>query len=368
MSNAEAEAGPEGHIVDVQHVLTLLRQALSPLLTRLSPQLSTLPMPPQPAIPPAPAEQPPQAGAAAVHSAPGLAPSDDSLGPDLFADDAMRAAADRVTPYAPQARPPTGHRLCVLIPFRDSDSATSQGGNRTANLRELYPRLVKHLEQHAHMQLLRDFEILVIEQSPGALFNKGALFDVGFDFAESRGAECDYYVLHDVDQAPLSPLNTYAYPSPEAPRHLCTASSQFNYQQAYGSMVGGALAITREQFKRMNGYSIYYWGWGQEDDDFYFRIERTFGHVERLDEQAGRYLALSHPRVKDLDMTPVFYHGTDHLRATLNGQLDFQKDGLSNLRYSIVRDRVIAKGVKVITAKLMLDWMPKTLTDKPPAG
>ena len=32
-------------------------------------------------------------------------------------------------------------------------------------------------------------------------------------------------------------------------------------------MFGGATLFTPDEFRRMNGYSDEYWGWGGEDDD-----------------------------------------------------------------------------------------------------
>lgn len=29
----------------------------------------------------------------------------------------------------------------------------------------------------------------------------------------------------------------------------------------------------------INGFSVSYWGWGQEDDDLYFRLRRSFSQV-----------------------------------------------------------------------------------------
>jgi predicted glycosyltransferase involved in capsule biosynthesis len=39
----------------------------------------------------------------------------------------------------------------------------------------------------------------------------------------------------------------------------------------YEAFVGGATIFTEEQFRRANGYSNDFWGWGGEDDDFYSR-------------------------------------------------------------------------------------------------
>jgi hypothetical protein len=94
----------------------------------------------------------------------------------------------------------------------------------------------------------------VVEQSAGHVFNKGALFNVGF---RQVSHDFDYLCLHDVDQLPESNNNRYEYPA--APTHLCSASSQFGYKMAYGAMVGGALLLTREHYRAVNGYSNFYW-------------------------------------------------------------------------------------------------------------
>lgn len=250
------------------------------------------------------------------------------------------------------------HRLCLIIPFRDSASPTSQGGNRTGNLMEMIPHMIRHLKNAGGMKFVRDFEIMVVEQTEKGLFNKGALFNVGYIHSKRSG--CDYMVLHDVDQLPVSPQNRYRFPK-GLPVHLCSASSQYGYATAYGTMVGGALLISMAQYESINGYSNYYWGWGQEDDDFFFRIASKFGTVERLDAQAGRYEALSHPRVKDLDVTPVFSKGSNHLANTRNGQLDLTTDGLSNLKYSlkaVQRWEKWPRGVRKFVAELEFDKIP----------
>lgn len=292
-----------------------------------------------------------------------------------------------------------GHRLCIIVPFRDSTSPTSQGANRTGNLMQMIPHMINHLENTGHSRarlhacakpaasghvgrclpllthfsltlslpssgllLVRDFELIVVEQTAGRVFNKGALFNIGYEHSVRAG--CDYLALHDVDQVPLSPKNTYRYPA-AAPVHLCSASSQYGFSMAYGTMVGGALLLTVPQFERVNGYSNFYWGWGQEDDDFYYRLTGSRGPgVNRLSAAEGRYQALSHPRVKDLDVTRVFTRGTDHLTATRTGRFDIQTDGISNLRYQLVaveRWPQWPRGVRKFVADLQFDNMPKDL-------
>jgi xylosylprotein 4-beta-galactosyltransferase len=133
---------------------------------------------------------------------------------------------------------------------------------------------------------------------------------------------------------------------------------------AYGTMVGGALLLSLAHYETVNGYSNYYFGWGQEDDDFYFRLAARLGEPRRLDVSQGRYDALTHPRVKDLDVTPRFTKGSKHLRDTREGKFDIKQDGISNLRYrlrAIERFPQWTHGVRKIVAELAFDDMPTDL-------
>ena len=44
-------------------------------------------------------------------------------------------------------------------------------------------------------------------------------------------------------------------------------SIAFHSSVIYYNNIGGVLAMSRENFLKINGYSNLYWGWGQEDDD-----------------------------------------------------------------------------------------------------
>jgi hypothetical protein len=225
----------------------------------------------------------------------------------------------------------TEQHLAVVVPFRDGVAPGSQGGGREANLREFVPYMNRFLRRAN-----RHFSIIVVEQAQGLPFNKGALFNVGYSVAMAKG--CDYMVLHDVDQLPESPENTYGYP--RYPTHLCSASSQNGYRLAYRTMVGGALAVTMEHFRKINGFSNEYWGWGQEDDDLYLRLVRRFGRwrIRRLNRRRGRYRALWHPRLDHLSDSQMFARGRARLEGMLAGTTDSFSDGINTVRYEMLRE------------------------------
>jgi hypothetical protein len=94
-------------------------------------------------------------------------------------------------------------------------------------------------------------------------------------------------------------------------------------------------------------------------------LSRTLGAqaIRRLSAEEGRYTALGHPRVKDLDVTPVFTQGQKHMHDTMNGVFDIQTDGLSDLKAALVKERILAPGVRKITIDIRMDDMPDELTD-----
>jgi len=55
--------------------------------------------------------------------------------------------------------------------------------------------------------------------------------------------------------------------------------------------VGGALLLQIEHYKRINGYSNKYFGWGQEDDDMYERVNFVFKSVKHIDQKFGNVSA-----------------------------------------------------------------------------
>ena len=85
--------------------------------------------------------------------------------------------------------------------------------------------------------------------------------------------EYDYFCFHDVDMLPMSDDCDYSYP--HTPRHIAGEVEAHNYQLPFVEYIGGVFLITREDFKKINGYSNEYWGWGVEDLDLLFRSRES---------------------------------------------------------------------------------------------
>jgi len=179
---------------------------------------------------------------------------------------------------------------------------------------------------YLHRFLVRqeiDYRIVVIEQSRDKEFNRGKLLNIGFTEMERRfPSHC--YIFHDVDLIPTNLNNIYACSN--QPRHMSSAIDIFNYRLPYCRIFGGAVALTRHQFLQVNGYSNSFFGWGGEDDDFYFRVSRQ-SSIIRFESAIARYVMLDHPQQVPNPMRH------DILRQ---GSYHYSIDGLNSLNYVLL--------------------------------
>lgn len=201
--------------------------------------------------------------------------------------------------------------LCIVVSFR----------NRDKHLEVFIPYITAYLE---NVNNIHNYEIVIVEQADSKPFNRAKLFNVGFK--ESQGF--DYYCFHDVDLIPLTADYSYS----DKPTHLATNCEQFNYKLPYPEYWGGVLLAPTEVIEKVNGWSNDYWGWGAEDDDFYYRLVK--GKCDPVRRLGSRYRSLAHasnadPAIRDRNW-----------RQFLDAKnSDFDKhisSGLSNLEYKVI--------------------------------
>ena len=95
---------------------------------------------------------------------------------------------------------------------------------------------------HGFLQAqLRDYCIIVSEQADKGPFNRGKLFNVGYNtalthrFWSSRRKMPDCFIFHDVDLLPENLKNWYGC-SMEKANHLCDKIDKFNYGKSYKNL------------------------------------------------------------------------------------------------------------------------------------
>ena len=106
------------------------------------------------------------------------------------------------------------------------------------------------------------------------------MINVGFLYAK-KDPRFDYLAIHDVDLLPLNPELKYKYPGDGKALHISGPKLHPLYH--YSDFVGGILLVTVNDFYRLNGLSNKYWGWGGEDDNFFWRMKRGGVSVLRPD-------------------------------------------------------------------------------------
>ncbi|KAJ1351074.1 hypothetical protein KIN20_007017 [Parelaphostrongylus tenuis] len=202
--------------------------------------------------------------------------------------------------------------IAVVVPFRD----------REAHLKIL----LNHMHYFLTKQKL-DYSIIVVEQIDQT-FNRAKLLNIGFvEALKLYGWQC--FLFHDVDVLPEDDRNLHYCPI-KNPRHMAVALNKFGYKLVYNTMFGTSSALTVEQFRKVNGFSNRYWGWGGEDDDMYTRVKLHGYEVERYNDTIARYTMLSHSRDKANPINPCRYKLLERTKD------DWNIDGLNSLAYKVV--------------------------------
>lgn len=142
-------------------------------------------------------------------------------------------------------------KIGVVVPFR----------NRYEQLDTFKERITKYLTEKKI-----PYEIIIVEQDNAKLFNRGMLLNIGFTYAEKL--KCKYVVFHDIDMLPIDVDYSYSI----YPLHLATDFLE-NERELFDSYFGGVTMFSVKDFKKINGYSNKYWGWGYEDTDLLLRCE-----------------------------------------------------------------------------------------------
>ena len=152
-------------------------------------------------------------------------------------------------------------------------------------------------------------------------------------FRESDPA-CDYVAMHDVDLLPQNPALTYKFPQ-SAAYHV--SSYELHPKYDYPTFIGGILLISRANYKKVNGMSNKYWGWGLEDDEFYVRMRRANIMVERptgirTGRKTFRHVHSTRERGRGRDQRKCYN------QRNLTRRLD-RETGLSNTMYRVLHRR-----------------------------
>ncbi|XP_064646117.1 beta-1,4-galactosyltransferase 4-like [Lineus longissimus] len=217
-------------------------------------------------------------------------------------------------------------KVAIIIPYR----------NRWHHLKLLLKRLHPMLERQ-HI----DYRIFVIEQSGTNSFNRGMLMNIGYAEAFPYGS-FNCFIFQDADLLPEHDRNLYLCDN-EA-RHLASAIDETRYHVMYYSYAGGVIAVNKENYIKMNGFSNNYWGWGQEDDDFSARAEAAGIKLTRPPEYIGRYKMVRHSKASKSDS------GNNYL---FYWRARWKTDGISSIKS--VGYKVLSVSEEPLHTKILVD-------------
>ncbi|CAL1530418.1 unnamed protein product [Lymnaea stagnalis] len=200
-------------------------------------------------------------------------------------------------------------RVAIIIPFR----------NRYVHLYILLNNIIPMMQRQKV-----DARFFVIEQAPPTIFNRAALFNVGFIEALKLDS-FDCFIFHDVDLIPLNDRNLYR--CDEHPMHFAVAMDKYEYKLPYKKYVGGVVGFTKEQYLRINGNSNLYFGWGGEDDDLFERIDNKEYEIARPYLDVGKYDMVRHKQDKGNE------DNCDRRRLLRTARQRQDTEGLNTIKY-----------------------------------
>ncbi|XP_066936003.1 beta-1,4-N-acetylgalactosaminyltransferase bre-4-like, partial [Clytia hemisphaerica] len=204
----------------------------------------------------------------------------------------------------------------IVIPFRNRELQLP------ILLRQLHPILKR---QNLH------YRIMVVEQNDQDKFNRAKLLNIGFD----QGLKLFPYqciIIHDVDLLPENDKIDYGCKT--SPTHLSVGVNIFRYILPYKEIFGGVSSMLSSHFRKINGATNLFYGWGGEDDNIYWRLRMNGFNVHRQSIKTARYTMMNHPRN---GYTKRDIEAQQKLNYKLWNSTKFWKDdGLNSLQYGLI--------------------------------
>jgi hypothetical protein len=156
------------------------------------------------------------------------------------------------------------NKLGIIVPYR----------NRYEQLVQFKTYINEYLKDTGI-----DYDLIIVEQKDSKPFNRGKLLNIGFEKAIKLN--CDYVVFHDVDMLPVDVDYSYS----KNVYHLANnfiSDDSYN-KEIFDTYFGGVTLFPIESFKKIDGYSNEYWGWGFEDDELFRRCIKYGIDTEKLE-------------------------------------------------------------------------------------
>jgi hypothetical protein len=187
-----------------------------------------------------------------------------------------------------------------------------------------------------------DYDIIIVEQNKGDLFNIGKLKNIGFDYLTKKGKTYDNYIFADIDSVPDSNLLEYFFKITDGMNSLATYGTRYEQFDKNKPFLGAMISCTKEIFEKINGYPNNFEGWGYEDDNVVLRCYsedisiyyNTVGRIIDTEEINGK-MKSNFEKQNELKK----YNEKENIGFEKNYKFqNYKKNGLSNLNYTIMNE------------------------------
>ena len=222
-------------------------------------------------------------------------------------------------------------RTIIIIPYRD----------RQENLEYFLNHSVPLLKKY-----ISNIKIVVVEQVPGKLFNRGLMLNIGFQEVEGEN-----YFTHDVDINPLEHTIKDFYN-----KHINENDIMGIYTSQCNTL-GGIIKFKKSTFININGFPNNFWGWGCEDKDLQNRAEFKKVNITKnilnnnpnkenyftIFDDGGREMEISHSN---------FVYAQWKNLSDSDKEIYLENNGLTTLNYKKIKQETLMEDVIKITVEV----------------
>jgi hypothetical protein len=183
-----------------------------------------------------------------------------------------------------------------------------------------------------------EYDLIVVEQTNGSMFNIGKLKNAGFDYLINKHKKVyDNIIFSDVDTIPDSELINYFFKTTKSLNSLANFGTRYDSNDPNKKFAGALISSTIDVFKKINGYPNNYWGWGKEDDNLILRLSEL--NLPLYANKTGKICDIEEINnyKKDIStkMTELESLKEKNVYEKTIKYKEFKNNGLSNLNYTI---------------------------------
>lgn len=234
-----------------------------------------------------------------------------------------------------QENPVSTNTSVIIVPFRDTGEQ-----NRTEQLEQF-------LDHYKGMN------VLVVEQTVGEKFNRGALLNIGYEYVTKMLPDITAFVMHDVDILLDDHIQQHYYGDDGKDIvHLGMLIQKDKYKGSV-NFLGRVIRFSKQAYKELNGFPNTFYGWGGEDDALGNRIHASSTldtTIYRPDEKkTGVELVTKRDILTTKDDHMMELNKVEEL---VNDTMVWKMNGLNSLQYSILEHKSIGDTCRKITVQL----------------